>query len=209
MQLLEADFRQMELTPLKKVYNSFSQMAVLFLITMFLHRVAFAQQSFEFTKDSLLFDTSLLISSFGVDENLDLYVMGVNSGQIYRFTEENGAIILTDAFPNLNFEVPGFLTYSPDSTDRIFVLEIRSGKIFVFSNDPDVIDANLFLDIWNRFTISAFEGGLLGLAFHPDYAKNGYVYINYTAGYDTLQRTVLSRFPLIPQIRIRVILIAS
>ena len=26
------------------------------------------------------------------------------------------------------------------------------------------------------------EGGLLGLAFHPDFEQNGYVYLNYTAG---------------------------
>ncbi len=36
------------------------------------------------------------------------------------------------------------------------------------------------------------EGGLLGLAFHPDYANNGYFYVTYTI--ESPRRTVLARF---------------
>ncbi|MGE4072327.1 MAG: PQQ-dependent sugar dehydrogenase [Lysobacterales bacterium] len=36
-----------------------------------------------------------------------------------------------------------------------------------------------FLDI-SSLVNTTLEGGLLGLAFHPDYASNGYFYVNYT-----------------------------
>jgi glucose/arabinose dehydrogenase len=48
-----------------------------------------------------------------------------------------------------------------------------------------------FLNIEDRVNDSSNEMGLLGLAFHPDYAQNGYFYVNYTGdGGDTF----LSRF---------------
>ncbi len=40
---------------------------------------------------------------------------------------------------------------------------------------------NVFLDIDARVNSGANERGLLGLVFHPNYASNGYFYVNYTA----------------------------
>jgi glucose/arabinose dehydrogenase len=43
-----------------------------------------------------------------------------------------------------------------------------------------------FLDIRTTVNDSGFEQGLLGMAFHPDYASNGYFFVNYTgAGGET------------------------
>jgi uncharacterized repeat protein (TIGR03806 family) len=43
------------------------------------------------------------------------------------------------------------------------------------------------------------EMGLLGLAFHPDYATNGYFYVNYVTGTtDQTRKTVISRFRVLP-----------
>jgi glucose/arabinose dehydrogenase len=48
-----------------------------------------------------------------------------------------------------------------------------------------------YLDIRDRVDDGANEQGLLGLAFHPNYAENGYFYVNYTRrGGDT----VIARF---------------
>src|SRR5690606_15690755 len=38
-----------------------------------------------------------------------------------------------------------------------------------------------FLDITERVESGGNEQGLLGLAFHPDFASNGYFYVNFTA----------------------------
>ena len=50
---------------------------------------------------------------------------------------------------------------------------------------------NPFLDLSDRITSAGFEQGLLGLAFHPDYAQNGFFYVNYT---DLNGDTVIARF---------------
>lgn len=99
---------------------------------------------------------------------------------------------LQNAFPNLTFSRPVFLTHSPDSSNRIFVLE-QDGLIKVFPNDPDVTqeDVTTFLDITDRLHVNAYdECGLLGLAFHPDFKDNGIFFIDYV---DTKPQTVVSR----------------
>ncbi|KXK25155.1 MAG: putative glucose sorbosone dehydrogenase [Candidatus Brocadia sinica] len=86
---------------------------------------------------------------------------------------------LQDAFPNLSFDNPLDLQHAGDGTDRLFVVS-QSGLILVFENRSNVKAARIFLDIRDKVTAGG-ELGLLGLAFHPDYEKNGYFYVNYTA----------------------------
>ena len=73
---------------------------------------------------------------------------------------------------------------------RLFVLE-RGGHIRVVEPDGTVLPEPM-LDIRNRIRSNFNEQGLLGLAFHPDYATNGYVYLYYTRSSDGASR--LSRF---------------
>jgi len=82
------------------------------------------------------------------------------------------------AFPNLSFDAPIDLEHAGDGLDRLFVVE-RSGTVEVFENDDAVTTSTTFLDIRSQVS-TTFEGGLLGLAFHPDYAENGYFYVSYT-----------------------------
>lgn len=86
------------------------------------------------------------------------------------------------AFPNLTFTSPVFITHSGDGTDRLFVVQ-QGGQILVFPNDPAAASAQTFLDITTlpvtRF-VSGGELGLLGLAFDPNFAANGFFYVNYT-----------------------------
>lgn len=60
--------------------------------------------------------------------------------------------------------------------NRLFVVE-QGGSIKILNPDK-TINETLFLDLAGVIT---FEGemGLLGLAFHPDYATNGYFYVDY------------------------------
>src|SRR5690606_16592819 len=50
---------------------------------------------------------------------------------------------------------------------------VRSGQVL----------ATPYLDL-GRLILTGSERGLLGLAFHPDYAQNGYFYVNYTRAGD-------------------------
>ncbi|RMH76428.1 MAG: glucose sorbosone dehydrogenase, partial [Calditrichaeota bacterium] len=97
------------------------------------------------------------------------------------------------AFPNLSFVQPVDLQNAGDGTNRLFVVEQR-GIIYVFPNDSNVTatQRSTFLDIRDRVDDAGSEEGLLGLAFHPDYAANGYFYVNYTAR--NPNRSVISRF---------------
>ncbi|KXK06362.1 MAG: glucose/sorbosone dehydrogenase [Chlorobi bacterium OLB4] len=84
------------------------------------------------------------------------------------------------AFPNLpTFSRPIDMKLPPDSTNRIFIVQQR-GIIWYFMNTPTVSVRDTFLNISDRVEQSGSETGLLGLAFHPDFANNGYFYVNYT-----------------------------
>ncbi len=62
--------------------------------------------------------------------------------------------------------------------DRLFVVEKR-GRIHVLDDAGQRLPEP-FLNIQDRVRSSGNEQGLLGLAFHPDYAANGYFYLHYT-----------------------------
>ncbi|MEQ8789947.1 MAG: PQQ-dependent sugar dehydrogenase [Pirellulaceae bacterium] len=98
------------------------------------------------------------------------------------------------AFPNLRLERPIVLTHPGDGTDRLIVVS-QLGKVFVMPNDQEVEEPALFLDISDRvvFKKQENEEGLLGLAFHPQYKKNGQFFIYYTTT-DAPHTSVISRF---------------
>ncbi|MCP3958449.1 MAG: PQQ-dependent sugar dehydrogenase [bacterium] len=80
-----------------------------------------------------------------------------------------------------------------DGTDRLFIVE-RDGTILIYEPGTGLLGSP-FLNIISDVD-TTFEGGLLGLAFHPDFATNGYFYVNYTrtgTGGDALT-TVIDRF---------------
>ncbi|HEX2901134.1 MAG TPA: PQQ-dependent sugar dehydrogenase, partial [Bacteroidia bacterium] len=85
------------------------------------------------------------------------------------------------------FNAPVDIAHAND--DRIFIVE-QDGKIYIV-NQLGMRNSTPFLDIDPRVNSGASERGLLGLAFHPDYAQNGYFFVNYT---NTAGNTVVSRF---------------
>jgi uncharacterized repeat protein (TIGR03806 family) len=106
-------------------------------------------------------------------------------------------IAVVRAFPNLSFSNPLYITAAPADANRLFVVT-QSGVIYVFDNNPATTSARVFLDINDRVTDAGGETGLLGLAFDPDYATNGYFYVNYNPNFDSTGanplRTVIARF---------------
>lgn len=108
-----------------------------------------------------------------------------------HFAEPDSSYTLSRTFPSLSFSQPVFLTHASDGSDRIFVVE-KAGVVKVFANTPTASSTVTFMDIRSKVASSSSEMGLLGLAFHPDYELNGYVYVNYTA--DNPRRTVVARY---------------
>ena len=89
----------------------------------------------------------------------------------------------------MDFQAPG------DGSDRIFVVE-QAGVIKVFDNSPRYRLHQSFLDIRGRVRDQGNEEGLLGLAFHPAFAANGYFFVDYTAS--NPRRTVVARYSVDP-----------
>lgn len=86
------------------------------------------------------------------------------------------------------FSSPLLLTHAGDGTRRVFVVQ-RGGIIRVAP--PGSTTFTDFMNITSR-VLSGGERGLLGLAFHPNFANNGYFFVNYTRQTDGA--TVVSRF---------------
>jgi hypothetical protein len=72
-----------------------------------------------------------------------------------------------------------FVTPPGDPT-RNFVVEQNQADIHVIVNGVQI--GAPFLDLTGLVTTGGNEQGLLGLAFHPDYATNRFFYVNYTGG---------------------------
>ncbi|MFP4499430.1 MAG: PQQ-dependent sugar dehydrogenase [Candidatus Hydrogenedentota bacterium] len=88
---------------------------------------------------------------------------------------------------------PLYVTSEPEDASRLYILEQNTGRIIL------VIDGEKqsapFLDVGDHLETGNLEQGLLGLTFHPDFAENGYFYINYTApGEGAAAKTVVERY---------------
>ncbi len=70
---------------------------------------------------------------------------------------------------------PLYLT-SPEGDPRLFIVE-QAGRIRIIANGK--LSSTPFLDIAGKIK-SGGEQGLLSVAFHPNYANNGFLYVNYT-----------------------------
>ena len=88
---------------------------------------------------------------------------------------------------------PVFLTAPLGDTDRLFIVE-QGGRIRIVKNGS--LLGSPFLDLSSKTSASG-ERGLLGLAFHPQYAQNGVFVVNYTnlSGDTRISRFVVSGNP--------------
>lgn len=111
-----------------------------------------------------------------LEQPLAFPISGNVSAGAYRFEK---------AFPNLDGQFLSPVMIIPDGiNDLIFVVD-KPGSIFVFPNDETVAPADVheLLDI--KSTVRNYhEQGLLSMAFDPNYAVNGFIYIYYIYGED-------------------------
>ncbi len=104
-----------------------------------------------------------------------------------------------NAFPNLTFVEPVRIVEHP--TLNKLVIVSKDGQVNLIDDDPAATTKSLFLDLRGKVrTPTVGEGGLSGLAFHPEFGlasspNRGYVYVWYRApsggssdGYQRLSR---------------------
>jgi uncharacterized repeat protein (TIGR03806 family) len=90
--------------------------------------------------------------------------------------------VVEEAFPKLAFDDPTLLTHDGLS-DWLYVCG-RQGIIERFARDRETTSKHLFLDLRSRCQ-GWDDGGLLGLAFHPEFGREGrpnrgYLYVWYS-----------------------------
>lgn len=84
------------------------------------------------------------------------------------------------------FVSPVEITNAGDT--RLFV--VQKGGLIRILNADGTVNATPFLNLSSLVTTNS-ERGLLGLAFHPNYANNGYFFVNYT---NLAGNTVIARY---------------
>ena len=108
---------------------------------------------------------------------------------------EAGDVRFVRAYPNLSFTAPVVYAQAPGDGNRVYVVT-QGGLIHVFEDRADVASRSVFLDLSDR-TRANGEQGLLGFAFDPAFASNGFVYVHYSANANPAREagdTVIARF---------------
>jgi quinoprotein glucose dehydrogenase len=96
-------------------------------------------------------------------------------------------LLLTQEIPDLGFE-PAFearferpvaFAHPRDGSDRLFVVE-QPGRVRIIRNRSGEKESTLALDLGAKVLSRGNEEGLLGIAFHPRFAENRKVYLQYS-----------------------------
>jgi uncharacterized repeat protein (TIGR03806 family) len=91
------------------------------------------------------------------------------------------AIKLDNPFPNLpRLTTPVAMIMAPGDSSHWYVVQ-QTGQVVRFVNAFGASTVTTFIDIDDGRLLYGGEMGLLGMAFHPDFANNGYVYLSYTS----------------------------
>src|ERR671912_1591896 len=85
-------------------------------------------------------------------------------------------------------EMPVNVAFPPDGSGRIFVVEV-GGTIRIMNPDGSLLPQP-FLDLSPTVASRPGQQGLLGLAFHPDFAENGRFFVDYNNLYANGEITV-------------------
>jgi glucose/arabinose dehydrogenase len=84
------------------------------------------------------------------------------------------------------FSSPVHVAAPPGDTNRLFVVE-RGGLIRIINLSNQTVNGTPFIDVNdspNSDVDTAGEGGLLSIAFHPNYSSNGFFFVYYTCDID-------------------------
>ena len=85
-------------------------------------------------------------------------------------------------------QMPVNVAFPPDGSGRMFVVEV-GGTIRVVNPDGTILPEP-FLDLTSTVAVRPGQQGLLGLAFHPNFAENGRFFVDYNNLYANGQITV-------------------
>ncbi len=123
---------------------------------------------------------TLIFPAFATDRirvNVTLAPNESRLAEVEAWTAPAQAPTLTLQSVATGLAFPVDITHAGDGSGRLFVVE-QDGRIRIVSGGA--VLATPFLDIGSLVATSGSEQGLLGVAFHPNYVSNGYLFVNYT-----------------------------
>jgi glucose/arabinose dehydrogenase len=115
---------------------------------------------------------------------------------------QNLAVSLTEVFTDTTFVRPLLVVQAPGDAEHLIVVE-QDGAIYRVNRSGTPVKS-LFSNLSDLVDSGASETGLLGIAFHPDYATNRQVFVSYTTSDDPVSdtrvnlRSRISRFVATP-----------
>lgn len=102
-----------------------------------------------------------------------------------------GSALAFEVEPVLDgFEIPTFVTNAGDGSGRLFITD-KGGRVWIVKGGRKL--AEPFLNIQDK-VIATGEQGLLSLAFHPDYKRNGRFFIFYNTPLGQTSLSVLAEY---------------
>ncbi|QQR91265.1 MAG: PQQ-dependent sugar dehydrogenase [Myxococcales bacterium] len=102
------------------------------------------------------------------------------------------SVAVERVFENLSFSKPVAMLQAPNDDSRWYVVE-QDGRIKVFDNQATASSAQDLVDLSAAINSVPGEAGLLGMAFHPDFENNNYVFLSFTFG-NAPMRSRISRY---------------
>ena len=103
------------------------------------------------------------------------------------------SIDLTRVYSGVSLATPVGLFQAPGDEDHWYAIE-QAGRIRRFAIDPGTSERTTYADLSGRVHDEFNEQGLLGMAFHPNYASNRGVFVSYTHQSGGVTRSRISRF---------------
>ncbi len=104
-----------------------------------------------------------------------------------RAQAADSSVVLAEAWPGVKFDKPICVSYPKDGSDRVFVA-LRAGKVAVVKKwrggAQPVPQPKTFLDMTSLIDpdVVEIQGGLLSLAFDPNYRQNRRFFVFYGGG---------------------------
>jgi len=114
-------------------------------------------------------------SSSVVGENVVVAEQAISS--CVAGVRPNTGLALERVFPGVSFTSPVAMLQAPGNVTRFHVVE-KVGLVKLVASDGSSVTT--FADLRSRVNASPNEAGLLGMAFHPKFTTNGFVYLSYT-----------------------------
>jgi glucose/arabinose dehydrogenase len=113
------------------------------------------------------------------NNNANTRAGGSGDDLIYGYNpdgQQGNAVSISANRVAAGLDAPLFAVSPPGDLGRLFIVE-KAGAIKILDLATGEVLAQPFLDLRGQILADG-ERGLLGLAFHPDYAQNGWFYVN-------------------------------